>query len=65
MSLIWRCNDGIARVKIGCRIKTIAQGREYWCGKKNRREVMAALDYAETIAMLRGWPIKKAEGEQS
>jgi hypothetical protein len=43
------------RVQIGCRNKTIAEGRQYWAGKENRREVMAALDYAEAIAKIRGW----------
>jgi uncharacterized protein YjbI with pentapeptide repeats len=43
------------RVQIGCRNKTIAEGRQYWDGKDNRREVMAALDYAEAIAKIRGW----------
>lgn len=64
-SLVWLNADGIARVRIECLVKTIAEGREYWRGKDDRREVLAALDYAEAIAKLRGWPIAKAEGEQS
>lgn len=43
------------RVQIGCHNKTIAEGRQYWAGKANRREVMVALDYAEAIAKIRGW----------
>ena len=31
------------------------RGRAYWAGKDNRREVLAALDYAEVIGKLRGW----------
>ena len=47
--------DKTIMVQVGCRSKTIAEGREYWAGKDNRREVLAALDYAEKIAELRGW----------
>jgi hypothetical protein len=42
-------------VQVGCRSFTIAQGREYWAGKPSRCEVMAAIDYAEKIAQIRGW----------
>jgi len=53
----WRCvgwmRGGTLRVRVGCRDKTIAEGREYWRGKDERREVMAALDYVEAIAKLR------------
>lgn len=47
--------SGFQRVRVGCHDKTIAQGRAYWVGKENRREVLAALDYAEAIGKLRGW----------
>ncbi|MGH9697935.1 MAG: pentapeptide repeat-containing protein [Candidatus Acidiferrales bacterium] len=50
--------DNQVRMQVGCRNFTIAEGRAYWAGKDNRREVMAALDYAERVAELRGW-IKK------
>ncbi len=43
------------RVQVGCQNKTLAEGREYWAGKDDRREVLAALDYAEAIGKLRGW----------
>jgi len=46
---------GEQRVRVGCRDKTLAEGRAYWAGKDDRREVLAALDYAEAIAKLRGW----------
>ena len=49
--------DGTLIVQIGCRSKTIADARVYWAGKEDRREVMAALDYAEAVAELRGWEI--------
>ncbi len=45
------------RVQVGCQNKTIAEGRAYWSDKPNRREVMAALDYAEAIGKLRGWGV--------
>jgi hypothetical protein len=48
-------DKGIVMLQIGCRLKTIAEGREYWAGKENRREVLAAIDYIETVAKLRGW----------
>lgn len=47
--------DGEQRVKIGCQDKTIAEGRAYWANKADRREVFAALDYAEAIGRARGW----------
>ena len=46
------------RVQVGCQNKTLAEGREYCANKENRREVLAALDYAEAIGKLRGWGAK-------
>ena len=43
------------RVRVGCHDFTITEGRKYWAGKENRREVLASLDYAEYIGKLRGW----------
>ena len=43
------------RVQVGCRNFTIAEGREYWADKQDRREVLAALDFAEAIAKIRRW----------
>ena len=55
----WRCvgwvRDGVLRVRVGCRDMAIPEGREYWSGKPSRREVLAALDYIEATARLRGW----------
>ena len=48
---------GVLMVQVGCQSKTITEAREYWTGKEDRREVMAALDYAEAIAKSRGWEI--------
>jgi hypothetical protein len=47
--------DNAVMVQVGCKSFTLAQGREYWAGKENRREVMAALDYADAVSQLRGW----------
>ena len=54
----WR-RDGHLRVIVGCRNFTLAEGRAYWKGKDNRREVLAALDYIEAVARLREWPEAK------
>ncbi len=47
-------------VCVGCRTKEIGEGRAYWSSEahpepENRREVLAALDYIEAVARLRGW----------
>jgi len=51
--------EGEIWVRIGCRTKSLADGRAYWADKGDRREVLAALDYAETVAKLRGWELKR------
>jgi hypothetical protein len=57
----WRCvgwmRDDVLSVRVGCRDKRLHEAREYWTGKAERREVMAALDYVEAIAKLRGWRV--------
>ena len=50
--------DGAIRVQVGCRDFTLAESRKYWKGKANRREVLAALNYAEQIAKLRKWDVR-------
>ena len=59
----WRCvgwlQDGWLAIRVGCRNKRLAEGREYWQGKADRSEVLAALDYVEAVAKLRGWPTEK------
>jgi hypothetical protein len=42
---------------VGCQEKRLSEAREYWAGKEDRREVLAALDYAEAVALLRGWSV--------
>lgn len=49
--------DGWLSVRGGCREFRLAEAREYWAGKADRREVLAAFDYAEAVAKLRGWPV--------
>jgi len=48
--------DGVLVANVGCHTKTLAEGREYWADKDDRREILAALDYIEAIAKIRGWP---------
>lgn len=50
--------DGYLSIRVGCRDKRLAEGREYWAGKEDRREVMAALDYVAQVALSRGWKIE-------
>ena len=45
---------------VGCRSFSLAEGRAYWSNethpkREKRREVLAALDYIEAVARLRGW----------
>jgi len=59
----WRCvgwlQEGWLAIRVGCHNKRLAEGRKYWQGKSDRTEVLAALDYVETIAKQRGWPTEK------
>lgn len=53
-------NTCALRVIVGCRNFEIGEGRKYWSAEKhrdpeNRREVLAALDYIEAVAKVRGW----------
>lgn len=61
----WHCvgwlKDGVIQLRVGCRDKTLAEGRAYWAGKSDRGEVLAALDYIETVAKLRGWAITEQQ----
>ena len=48
------------RVHVGCQRREISDGRAYWSSpdhpnRNDRREVLAALDYIEAVARLRGW----------
>ena len=51
--------DGWLSIRVGCQEKRLAEARAYWSGKEDRREVMAALDYAEAVALLREWKINE------
>jgi hypothetical protein len=52
--------DGYLSVRVGCRDKRLSEGREYWANKADRTEVLAALDYVERVALLRGWKTEAA-----
>ena len=43
------------QVRVGCRSFSLAHGLEYWAGERDRREVMAALEYAIAVARIREW----------
>jgi len=64
----WFCvgwlRDGWLSVRVGCHDKRAHEGREYWAGKDDRREVLAALDYVEAVARLRGWAISAPEKKE-
>ena len=53
----WRAvgwwKDGKPWVRVGCRDKSLADGKVYWADKPHRREVMAALAYFEAVAAIR------------
>jgi len=51
----WLHADGLVRICVGCHEFTLAQARKYWTGEENRREVLAAVEYAAQIAAIRGW----------
>jgi hypothetical protein len=52
-SVLGLLKDGEPWVRVGCRDKSLADGKVYWSGKSDRREVMAALTYFETVAGIR------------
>ena len=45
---------GVLRIEAGCHCFTIADAREYWTGKPDRRETLAAVDYFEAVMKIRG-----------
>jgi hypothetical protein len=51
--------DGRLSIRIGCREKHLDEALAYWAPpeKMRRREVVAAVRYAEAIAIARGWPL--------
>jgi hypothetical protein len=60
-ALTYVTEEGEQRIIVGCRDKTLAEGRAYWAGKDNRREVLAVIDYAEAIGRIREWNRKDKE----
>jgi hypothetical protein len=57
--------DGWLSIRVGCHEFRLAEARKYWQGKSNRREVMAALDYAETIAAIREWAVSEPAKQEA
>ena len=53
--------DGKPWVRVGCRNKSLSDGKWYWAKKPNRREVMAAVEYFEAVAAIRGQLDDKGE----
>ena len=47
--------DGYLSIRVGCREKRLDEAREYWAGKSDRREVLAAVEHAAAVAQIRGW----------
>ena len=54
--------DGDPWVCVGCRNKSLSDGKSYWANKPDRREVMAALEYFEAVAAIRGQLSEKPNG---
>jgi hypothetical protein len=58
----WRAyawlRDDCLSIRVGCREMRVNEAREYWAGKADRREVLAAVEYAVQIATIRGWRIE-------
>lgn len=48
---------GIMQFRVGCRSMAADEAIEYWTDKRHRREVIAAIEYAQTVAKIRGWRI--------
>ncbi len=52
----WAWNTGKGTyINIGCKCLGLREGFEYWEGKDDRREVIAALRYADEVGRIRGW----------
>ena len=54
----WLFKDEL-QFRVGCQSKSLSEAKEYWSGKENRREVMAAINFAVTTAKIRGWDFKE------
>ncbi len=57
--------EGWLSIRVGCKELRLTEARAYWCPShpewKRRREVAAAVEYAASVAKLRGWPLTKEE----
>jgi len=55
--------SGELMFRIGCQTKSLADAREYWNETHEywlkRKEVAACIEYAVTVAKLRGWEFKE------
>ena len=56
-------NKGALTIQAGCQMKSLPDARAYWANKPDRAEIMAALDYAETVARLRKWKLSERVAE--
>ena len=58
----WRCyghnKNGKLVISCGCRTKTLAEAREYWASKNDRKEVLAAVEYIAQVAAFKGWTLE-------
>jgi len=57
--------DGWLSIRVGCREFRLPEARAYWAGKDDRREVMAALDYAEAVATIRQWALAAPTNQEA
>jgi hypothetical protein len=53
--------DGHLSIRVGCQELRLHEARDYWRGKSNRREVLAAVEYAAAVAIVRGWATEAPE----
>ena len=49
--------DGFLSIRVGCQELRLDEARSYWAGKDDRREVLAAVEYAASVAAIRGWSV--------
>jgi len=57
--------DGWLSIRVGCREFRLPEARDHWAGKDDRREVMAALDYAEAVATIRQWALAAPTNQEA
>ena len=55
--------DGYLSIRVGCQELRLDEARSYWAGKDNRREVLAAVEYAASVAVIRGWATEAMFGD--